>query len=261
MRLHIIQPDVSPQHTTYSTTNGSITIHVGFTFDSLNSVVANEDRHYTLSDASGNVIQEGIFPVVLNTFMSSITFDNLVSNVFYTFSIYNTISGNINSCSIITGTISGVIDDSTPIPKGTSLQLSEHLRLKNGRIVFGDTSTFTSIGKCLAPGMYVGNALAIVNGSLYAYKPTMLVTNDTTMPSSISYVPLPGMASYTVRVHQLAKITKVGRGQYSIVPHSTLDLTVGDQVFSYKMPVGFVDVSTTGLVGSVVILTQTFLGI
>ena len=137
MRLTINQPDIYPQFSSYqSQPDGSITINVGFTpLPSLNSIVIYSNRNYTLKDMNGNLIEEGTLSVKLNSFDTNIMFSGLTLNTFFIFTIYNPISGNNYNSTIVTGSIMGVIDDTTIIdPNNTSV--SSNLIIAEGHIFF-----------------------------------------------------------------------------------------------------------------------------
>jgi hypothetical protein len=268
MRLTVVQPDIHPQFSSYQTDiNGNVTINVGFTpLPSLNSVITYSNRNYTLKDANGNLVEEGVLSVKLNSFDTTITFSGLTPNSFFIFTIYNPISGDNFNSTIVTGNIIGVIDNTVEInPSVTTV--TSNLIIINNHIYFNSKVTFNTIGSALNNGSFLGNSLVMTNGTLYAYKPTVIYTSNRSIKATINYTPFIGLSTYIVPVYQIMKITKVGKLRYSIEPPSTFTVTTDSQSsnglppYVQSSPVGFIDLTMVGLtskVGDIINFTQIF---
>lgn len=268
MYLFIIQTDVFPQYSSYQTNNGDIAVNIGFLIGSLNSMSSFSNRFYTLKDISGNIIQEGVVSVKLNSFDTTLTFTNLNLNSIYTLSIYNTASGNITSCVIATGTIIGTIDETMKITD-TNVSFTDNLKFIDGFISFKSSTIFptsntqmdNTIGTYLTDNAFLGNSIVSIGSQLYAFRPSKLFTNNASVGSTILYTPFIGLSTYSVPVFQLAsQIFKVGDLQYSINPPSTLRVKYGSQIVEFNEPVSFIDLSLSVVreIGSTIFIEQTF---
>jgi hypothetical protein len=251
MRFNVILPDITPEFSSYITKSGMITIQVGLIVDSVNSEVAFENRSYAFRDSTGKLVESGNLKVKLNTFETTISFFNLKQNSFYTFSLFNSVSGVSSSSVIATGDITDTIDETTDVSNSYQLEMTDTLSLDRNHVVYNPTSTFpdglnlteNQIGSLLGNNVFLGNSLIVRNGKLLAYKPRVIKTFNRSLSSQITIIPFNGMFMSNVIVKQILAIKRIGRLRYSIEPSSTIKLTIGKTTIVFDSPTSIVDVA------------------
>lgn len=251
MIITFANPKVSPQFTSYITTTFPLTIQVGFSIAGVTNVGnLTDNRNWILLDSNGIVIQSGIVNVLLNTFQSSVSFNNLSLGQIYSFQIINPNSSTTSS------TIFTFLDMSNIQVIDENYIFSNPIRIY-GDLVFqnenGNSVHFPSDWDVMRT---IGNGIileSIPNGSqqiskynikFYAYAPSAMYTLMSNVPSSIMFSPLPGLLTINIPIYQNPFIREVGSLLYEIIPPTKLSVVFNGKQYSINSAVSTLDMKS-----------------